>query len=122
MKQSPDKLSINELLVPCIIGVFENERKEKQNVSISLELSVDTHKAGQTDNISDTVSYHDIANDVYRLVSESHFQLLEKLAQTVADFCLKDKRIQQVVVHIQKPQALKHAKSAAITITRTNEQ
>jgi D-erythro-7,8-dihydroneopterin triphosphate epimerase len=121
MTRQSDTLFINALTVPCVIGVFENERKKKQPVVISCELTVDTRKAGETDDINDTVSYHDIANDIYEVVSKSQCQLLEKLAQIVADICLKNKKVKRVIVLIEKPQALEHAKSSAIKIIRANE-
>ncbi|HVA97192.1 MAG TPA: dihydroneopterin aldolase [Candidatus Acidoferrales bacterium] len=121
MTQQLDTLFINDLPVSCIIGIFENERKEKQPVIINIALSVDTRKAGQTDDINDTVSYYDVANEVYKMVEKSQFELLEKLGQAVADICLKDKRVKLVTVHIEKPQALPLAKSSAIEITRQNE-
>ena len=116
-----DTLYINDLTLPCIIGVFEHERKDKQLVVINIALSVDTKKAGETDDLKDTVSYHDIAHEVAAMVSESQYYLLEKLAQAVADVCLKDKRVKQVKVHIEKPKALRLAKSSAIEIIRYNE-
>jgi D-erythro-7,8-dihydroneopterin triphosphate epimerase len=121
MTQQLDKLFINDLTIPCIIGVFPNERKKIQNVIISVQLSVDTQKAGKTDALNDTVSYHTIATDIYEVVSKSQSQLLEKLAQIVATLCLKDRRVKQVKVRIEKPQALMHAKSSAIEIVRENE-
>ena len=121
MTQTLDTLFINELIVPCIIGVFESERKEKQLVSITIALSVDTKTAGKTDDLTDTVSYHEIAHEVANMVSNSQFYLLEKLAQAIADICLKDKRVKQVKVHVEKPKAVKIAKSAAIEIIRYNE-
>src|SRR6266700_6705253 len=112
MTKQLDTLFINELTVPCIIGVFENERKKKQKVTISIALSVDTQKAGTTDDINDTVSYYDITKDVVALVRKSHYYLLEKLAQAVADVCLKDTRISLVKVWIEKPKALQFANSS----------
>ena len=84
MTHQSDTLFINDLSIPCIIGVYDYERKEKQMLHISLALTVDTIKAGQTDEIKDTVSYHDIANDVVTLVETSQYHLLEKLAHVVA--------------------------------------
>ena len=121
MTQTLDTLFINDLIIPCILGVFDYERTDKQNVIINIELSIDTKKAAKTDDVNDTVSYHDIANQIYDMVSNSQFSLLEKLAQAVADSCLQDKRVAQVKVHIEKPKALKQAKSSAIEIVRHND-
>ncbi|HWY79605.1 MAG TPA: dihydroneopterin aldolase [Candidatus Sulfotelmatobacter sp.] len=118
MHQKLDTIFINDLIIPCLIGVFDYERTGKQNLIINIELFVDTHTAGKTDNINDTVSYSDITKSVTEIVSNSQFYLLEKLAQAIADICLHDNRVKQVKIHIEKPKGLKLAKSAAIAITR----
>lgn len=120
MKQL-DTLYINDLIIPCLIGVFENERKEKQQIIINIMLSVDTRKAGKSDNLNDTVNYHELSLQIVKLVENSKFYLLEKLAQEVANLCLQDTRIKQVTVRVEKPKAIKLAKSSAIEIIRTNE-
>lgn len=120
MKQL-DTIYINDLVIPCIIGVFENERIEKQQIIINIALSVDTRKAGKSDNLKDTVNYHELSLQIAELVEKSKFYLLEKLAQKIADMCLKDKKVKQVTVRIEKPKAVKLAKSSAIEITRNNE-
>lgn len=123
MKQQEmtDVILINDLVVSCILGVFTHERTDKQQVIISLKLFVDISKAAQTDDLNDTVSYHDIVNIVYAMVNKSQYFLLEKLAQEIANLCLGKKGVKQITVHIEKPNALRLAKSAAIEITRTNE-
>src|SRR5579863_10132912 len=100
MKQKMEKIIINGLVVPCIIGIFEHERTEKQNVIITITLRVDTKKAGETDNLNDTVNYSDIAEEVTKMAKNSRFKLLEKLAQAVADICLKDQKVKQAKVLI----------------------
>src|SRR6266567_715449 len=121
MNKQLDTIFINDLTIPCVIGVFEHERKDKQLVIINLALSVDVKKAGETDDLNDTVSYQNIAHEVADMVSNSQFYLIEKLAQAIADICLKDKRVKQAKVHIEKPKAVKLAKSSAIEIIRNNE-
>jgi D-erythro-7,8-dihydroneopterin triphosphate epimerase len=120
MKQL-DTLYINDLIIPCIIGAFEEERKEKQQLIINVALGVDTRKAGKSDNLKDTVNYHELSLQIVEMVESSKFYLLEKLAQKVADICLKEKRVKQVTIRIEKPKAVKMAKSSAIAITRNNE-
>ena len=121
MKKQFDTIYINELRISCIVGVFSHERKKKQPLIISVALTVDTKKAGKTDTIADTVSYHELTNEIIYVIEQSSYQLIEKVAQIVADICLKDKRVKQVLVQVEKPHALKQAKSSAIEIIRTNE-
>ncbi|HSA83982.1 MAG TPA: dihydroneopterin aldolase [Patescibacteria group bacterium] len=121
MRKITDKIFIDQLIVPCIVGLFEHERKQKQDLIISVTLSVNTKKSGKTDDINDTVNYHDLAIEIEKTVGNSAYQLIEKVAQVVANICLTDKRVQEVTVKIEKPRAITNAKSSAIEITRSNE-
>ncbi len=120
MKQL-DTIYINDLTVKCIIGVFANERKKKQPIIITIALSIDTRKAAKTDDLKDTVNYHDLYLEVADVVSQSKYNLLEKLAQTIADICLANKKVKQVVVRLEKPNAVKLGRSSGIEIIRNNE-
>jgi FolB domain-containing protein len=121
MTQPLDTIFIKDLIVPCIIGISASERTEKQLVTITIAASVNIHTAAQSDDIQDTVNYHDLTARIVEKVSGSTFYLIEKLAQTVADTCLEDTRIKQVKVTVEKPKAIKLAGSAAIEIVRHNE-
>jgi dihydroneopterin aldolase len=116
-----DKIFINELTLSCIIGVFDFERKLKQNVIITIELHLDISTAGKTDDINDTVNYQAIVDDVTKTVERSQFHLLEALAERVAAICLKDNRVKHAHVKIEKPKAIPNAKSSAVEIVRKNE-
>ena len=116
-----DKIFINDLILPCTIGVFDFERKNKQNVIINIALHLDVSKAGKTDAIEDTVNYQDIVNAVSKKVETSKYHLLEALAEMIAAICLKDKRVKQAHVKIEKPKAIANAKSSAVEIIRKNE-
>ncbi len=117
-----DTLFINDITIRCILGISEAERSQKQPVIINIALSLDTSKAAKTDAITDTVNYHDLCVSIVGLVASSSFYLLETLAQSIATLCLKDTRIKQVKVHVEKPNALKGlARSSGIEIIRKNE-
>ncbi len=117
-----DTLFINDVTLPCTIGVFDFERQGKQTVIINIALSVALHKPGKTDNLKDTVNYHEIYLHIVDLVENSNFFLLEALAEAIATICLQDKKVQQVKVHIEKPKAVALARSSAVEIIRKNEK
>jgi FolB domain-containing protein len=116
-----DKIFINDLTLACIIGVFDHERQIKQNIIINIELHLDLYKAGNSDDINDTVSYHDIVLAITEKVETSKFHLLEALAEEIAKICLTDKRIKHAHIKIEKPKAIPNAKSSAVEIVRKNE-
>ena len=80
-----DIIYIKDLRVKTIIGIFDWERKVKQEVSIDLEFPFDCKKAAATDSIEDTVDYKSIAKGVIKFVEESSFQLQETLAEGISN-------------------------------------
>jgi len=114
-----DRILIRDLALRCIIGIFPEERREKQDIVINVEISADLRKAGRSDNLNDTVDYKAIKKAILKLVENSSFKLIEALAESIADIALADDKVQQVVVAIDKPGALRFAKSSAVEITRT---
>jgi len=114
-----DKIFIRDLELRCIIGIYPEERREKQDIVINVEMHCDLRKAGRSDDLNDTVNYKAVKKSILKLVEESGFQLIESLAENIADIALADDKIQQVVVTIDKPAALRFAKSSAVEITRS---
>jgi dihydroneopterin aldolase/D-erythro-7,8-dihydroneopterin triphosphate epimerase len=120
--QSPDKIRIKELLVRCIIGLNPDEREKKQDVVINLTLYTDLRAAGETDDITKTVDYKTITKQVIALAENSSYYLLEKLAQEIARLCLGHELVQAVLVSLDKPGALRFAKSACVEIYQEKEE
>ena len=113
-----DKIFIRDLSLRCIIGIYPEERREKQDIVINVEMHCDLRKAGRSDDLADTVDYKRIKKAILALVEQSRFQLIESLAEHIADLALGDPKVQTVVVGIDKPGALRFAKSSAVEITR----
>ncbi len=114
-----DRIFIRDLALRCIIGIYPEERREKQDIIINVQMHCDLRKAGQSDELSDTVDYKSIKKAILKLVEGSSFQLIETLAEHIAGIALSDQKVQQVVVTVDKPGALRFAKSSAVEITRT---
>jgi dihydroneopterin aldolase/D-erythro-7,8-dihydroneopterin triphosphate epimerase len=113
-----DRIFIRDLALRCIIGIYPEERREKQDIVINLEMGCDLSKAGRSDDLNDTVDYKAIKKAILKLVEESSYLLIESLAERIADIALGDSKVEQVVVTIDKPGALRFAKSSAVEITR----
>lgn len=116
-----DRILINDLLVRCVIGVREEERREKHDVVINIALDVDLRKPGRTDRMQDTIDYSGIKKRIVEMVQRSEFFLIEFLAERIADICLEEPGVQQVTVRVEKPGALRFARSVAVEITRGRE-
>ena len=113
-----DQIFISDLRFRCIVGVNDDERQEKQDVIVQITLDVDLRRAGQTDAMEDTVDYRALKKDVLAMAEQSQFQLVEALAQSIADICLKRQRVQRAVVAIEKPGALRFARTVGVQIVR----
>ncbi|MBN1507995.1 MAG: dihydroneopterin aldolase [Sedimentisphaerales bacterium] len=122
-RQEPplDQILIRDLQFRCIVGVDAEERREKQDIKVQITLDVDLHKACRTDAIEDTVDYRALKKDILRMAESSRFRLVEALAQNVADICLTRERIVRVEVIVEKPGALRFARTVAVRIVRARD-
>ncbi len=114
----PDFIEIEDLLVRAIVGINPDERENRQDVMITVRLEADLRPAARTDSIDDAVNYKSIKKSIIAFVEESSFQLVETLAEEVAQVCLKDSRVERVRVHLRKPGALRFARSVGVCIER----
>lgn len=113
-----DRIFIRDLALRCIIGIYPEERREKQDILINVEMYADLRAAGRSDDLNDTVDYKAIKKAILKLVEGSSFQLIESLAERVAEIALANEKVEKVVVTIDKPGALRFAKASAVEITR----
>ena len=104
-------------------GVFEFERTEGQAFVIDLTLGLDTRSAADSDDLRDTVDYGSLVMQVKAAVETDPVNLIETLAQRVADVCLSDARVGYARVTVHKPTAPIEAtfSDVALTITRKRE-
>lgn len=114
-----DRIHIRDLLLRCIIGVRDWEKTERQNVVLNVTLYANLAEACRTDDFTRTVDYVSIKKRIIDRVEGTSFQLLERLAETVAEACLEDPRVLRVDVVAEKPGALRFARTVAVEITRT---
>lgn len=116
-----DEIQIKDLLLRTYIGINQEEREKRQDVLINITLYADTREAGLSDDIVDAVNYRTIAKRVIRMVEASRFYLVERLVAEVAALCLADTRVAAARVRLEKPGALRFARSVGIEILRTRE-
>lgn len=113
-----DRIYIRDLALRCMIGVFPEERREKQDVVINVVLECDHRAAAQSDRLEDAVDYKALKKKIVALVETSSFQLIEALADRLAVLCLENSRVQRATVTVDKPGALRFARSVGVEITR----
>jgi len=113
-----DKIHVRDIGLSCIIGVNEEERSEKQDVVINVTLHGDLGAACKSDDFADTVDYKAVEQSIVALVEDSEFYLIEALAEAIAQACLGFDRVEQVDVLVEKPGALRFARTVGVEITR----
>ena len=116
-----DRIIIKDLFLRTIIGINEDERRNRQDVLINLTLETCTRIPGKSDDIKETVNYRTMTKQVIELVESSRFFLIEKMCEEIAILCLSDERVKHVTVCVEKPAALRFAKSVGICIERRRD-
>ena len=114
-----DKIVIKDLLVRGIIGINDDERINKQDILINVVMFADTRPAAESDRIDDAINYRTITKHIISYVESSSDFLIEKLVSDVARIILTEYRVERVQVRVEKPTALRFAKSVGVEIERS---
>jgi D-erythro-7,8-dihydroneopterin triphosphate epimerase len=125
MAYEPDRrdvIFIRDLLVRCIVGIRPEEREKPQDVVINVELYADTSPAAASDQIEDAVDYSTLKKRIIALAEGSSFNLVETLCQAIADICLSDQKVKGTTVAVEKPTALRFARTVGVRIYREREK
>ncbi len=114
-----DRIEIRDLSVRCIVGINPEERVKKQDVIINLTLFGDLRQAGLSDDIEDAINYKTLTKRVLDHVEESEYFLVEKMAHKIAEIAVMEFAIQRALVSVEKPGALRFARSVGVVVERT---
>jgi dihydroneopterin aldolase len=114
-----DKILLQELEIPCIIGILPRERKKKQKIMIDLEFSTSVRRAARRDNLRDALNYQKIAGRATEFVSKSRFYLIETLAERLAQILLREFKLKSMTLRVSKPKAIRNAKNVGVEIRRS---
>ena len=100
-----DRIDISGIEVFAHHGVLQHEKAEGQTFLVDLSLEVDLAPAGASDELSETVDYGTLAQHVHDVVAGERWDLIERLAQRIAETVLSDGLVDRVTVTVHKPQA-----------------
>jgi dihydroneopterin aldolase len=116
-----DQLAVRGIEVHAHHGVFDFERRDGQTFLIDLLLGLDTSAAAATDDLTRTVDYGTLVDEVVAAVQKDPVDLIETLAQRIADVCLGHDQVETVEVTVHKPHAPIAATftDVALTINRS---
>lgn len=113
-----DRIEIKDLLLRGIIGINDWERQKEQDILINITLYADLHPAGHSDDIADTVNYRAVTKRVIQQVESSQRLTVEALAEDIARLCLEEDGVLRARVRVEKPGALRFARSVGVEIER----
>jgi dihydroneopterin aldolase len=118
MSKPMDTITVNELRVDTVVGIWDWERQITQKVSIDLELAADVRRAAESDSIDATLDYRAVAKRVSGFVADSRYQLIEAMAEGIADVITSEFSVPWVKVVVRKPGAVRGSKDVGVCIER----
>lgn len=113
-----DKIIIQGLQLQSLIGVYDWERVNKQALLVDAQLSLDLSCPAQSDDVTHTIDYAELANLLSEIADKSEFQLLEALAGHMIDILFSKYDAQAITLRITKPGILKNAQSVSVELSR----
>ena len=113
-----DIIFLRDLKIETIVGIYDWERKVKQTVILDLEMATDVKKAASTDKIEDALDYKAIAKRLISFVGESEFELVETLAERIAEIILLEFDVSWLRLSLNKIGAIRGARDVGVVIER----
>jgi len=109
---------VRDLELPAKIGVHSHEKLDSQLIRINVDMATSAEGGPVDDDIANVVCYEDVVNGITDIVAGEHINLVETLAEKIADFCLSDDRVLAVKVRVEKPHIIAEAASVGVEIER----
>lgn len=113
-----DKIIIKGLTLNTIVGVYDFERENRQRLVVDLELDTDFSQAAASDELSDTINYAQVAEDIEALSNKLKPQLLEYLAEHICQHLFSQYAITRVDLTLTKPDILTNAQGVGVRVIR----
>ena len=117
-----DQVIIKDLLVRGIIGINDWEREKPQDILINIVIFADLTAAGKLDDISHSINYRTIAKKAQTQAETAERLTVEALAADIAKICLEEPGVIKVRVKVEKPNAVRFARSVGVEVERSQEQ
>ena len=117
-----DKVIIKDLLVRGIIGINDWERKRAQDILINVTLFTDTRRAAETDSIADCVNYSTMSKKIQAHAESAERLTVEALANDLVRICFEDQGVRKVIIRVEKPGAVRFARSVGVEIERSRDE
>ncbi|MGB0466672.1 MAG: dihydroneopterin aldolase [Pontibacterium sp.] len=113
-----DIVYIRELEVETVIGIYDWEREIRQVVSLDLDMGTDIRQAVATENVENTLNYKTVSECLIEFVEQSEFQLVETLAEELAELVMQTFPVPWLRLRVGKPGAVPAARDVGVIIER----
>ena len=112
---------IKDFIIEEIIGFYKHEKEKKQKIIFNIVLDIDQSSLPDEKDIKSIVDYEKITNKLENLTKSKKYNFLESLAEDSFKEIFDDKRINSVTIKIEKPEAIKNAKSVGVEVFKTRK-
>jgi dihydroneopterin aldolase len=116
-----DRIVIEALQVDASIGVHAREKNVRQTLQLDIELGYNMQCAAASDRLCDALDYGLVAETIAGFVSSRHFNLLEHLAEQLAQQLLQTFPVQHIKLHLRKPGAIAYAAAVGVCLERSRQ-
>mgnify|MGYP001819195049 FL=1 len=113
-----DIVYISDLRIETVIGIYDWEREIRQIISIDLEMAADNRRAAATESIEDALNYKAVAKRLIQFVEDSEFQLVETLAERIAEIVIDEFDVDWLRLKLGKPGAVTGSREVGVIIER----
>lgn len=113
-----DIIYLSDLRIDTIIGIYDWERRVKQTIILDLEMAADISAAAHSDNIENTLNYKAVAKRLFAYVGDSEFELVETLAEKVAELILTEFNVPWLRLKLNKQGAVRGVRDVGVIIER----
>lgn len=109
---------VRDLIIDGSIGIYDHEKNNLQKIRVNIDLCVKEETSPLNDDYKNVVCYENVVNGIKNIVGSGHVELVETLAEKIADLNMIDQRIITVRVRVEKLQAIKDTTSVGVEIER----
>ena len=112
---------IKDFIIEEIIGFYKHEKEKKQKIIFNIVLDIDQNSLPDEKDIKSIVDYEKITNKLENLTKSKKYNFLESLAEDSFKEIFEDKRINSIKIKIEKPEAIKNARSVGVEVFKTRK-
>jgi len=112
---------IKDFIIEEIIGFYKHEKEKKQKIIFNIVLDIDQSSLPDEKDIKSIVDYEKITNKLENLTKSKKYNFLESLAEDSFKEIFEDKRINSIKIKIEKPEAIKNARSVGVEVFKTRK-